>query len=348
MGTILLSLAELDEWEQLFRSSKEFADYRDDLRSQTERLRFVVTEALEAERSRLKPGDRNRVWLEISAADLLFLTEEQQNCVVVQAYRDAVPQDDFFAWDAARRQLQLFQRLGIRAELAEEVIGTLDKRIEHPKPDDGFHLILFAGHQVDLPGRTSSRFPAESEAAARKLIQQALGEVCGHGLAVEVWASAAPGGDILVHEICRDLKVESRVYLPMPKEIYARLTFGNGLDSWRTRFLELVWKREPVVFNDREGLPKWLVGSGFDPWERGNRWMLEMARTAGAARITLLALWDGKEQGEGAPGGTAHMVRIAQAAGDVDIVPIDTKPLVARVGPRAGGKTVRGCKKIGT
>ena len=47
--------------------------------------------------------------------------------------------------------------------------------------------------------------------------------------------------------------------------------------------------------------------------------MLEMARTRGAKKITLIALWDGKTLGD-APGGTAQMVQIARKAGTVDIV----------------------------
>jgi hypothetical protein len=76
-----------------------------------------------------------------------------------------------------------------------------------------------------------------------------------------------------------------------------------------------------------------LQGSGFDPWERGNRWVLEMAQTGGAGRITLLALWDGKVTGD-ARGGTADMIRIAQGAGVFDVQVIDagqllTDPVVA-------------------
>jgi len=52
-----------------------------------------------------------------------------------------------------------------------------------------------------------------------------------------------------------------------------------------------------------------------------------MALTAGAARITLIALWDGKDEGD-APGGTAHMVRLARDAGTVDVQVIDAQRLL--------------------
>ena len=54
---------------------------------------------------------------------------------------------------------------------------------------------------------------------------------------------------------------------------------------------------------------------------------MKMALTWGAERITLIALWDGKEAGD-APGGTAHMVRLAEDAGKVHIQRIDSLQLV--------------------
>jgi hypothetical protein len=52
-------------------------------------------------------------------------------------------------------------------------------------------------------------------------------------------------------------------------------------------------------------------------WERGNQWVLEMARASGAAKITLIALWDGQTVGD-APGGTGHMVGLVRDAGTIE------------------------------
>jgi hypothetical protein len=54
---------------------------------------------------------------------------------------------------------------------------------------------------------------------------------------------------------------------------------------------------------------------------------MQMALTWGAERITLVALWDGKTVGD-APGGTAHMVKLARDAGTIRIVPVDAKRLL--------------------
>jgi hypothetical protein len=143
---------------------------------------------------------------------------------------------------------------------------------------------------------------------------------------VQALASAAPGADILFHEACDELDIPSTLCLPMPSEDYARLAFRE-LDDWRSRFLRLQNRKEVLELSDQEGLPGWLHGADTDPWERGNRWVMEMALTSDARKMTLLALWDGKDEGD-APGGTAHMVGLARNAGRVHIKRIDTKELL--------------------
>ena len=78
------------------------------------------------------------------------------------------------------------------------------------------------------------------------------------------------------------------------------------------------------------GLPKWLQDTDTDEWERGNRWVLQLALSASAPKVSLIAVWDGKAIGD-AKGGTAHMVQIARAAGtvDVDVIALKNGVVVA-------------------
>ena len=266
--------------------------------------------------------DPDRFWAEISAADVLFLTLEGREQRVVSAYCDAIPFDKPFAWDAARGQLELFAALGVKAELARKVIREInscfneqDKKQRSPeeKPKKPVHLIVFAGHLVDAPGRSEPRFPPTREAQAKALIREAVEALRNDEYEFVGLASAAPGTDILAHEVCAELGMKSTICLPMPAKDYARLAFED-LDNWRTRFLDLQQDHEVLELSDRAGLPRWLSGSNVDSWERGNRWVMQMALTWGAKRITLVALWDGKMEGD-APGGTAQMVQLARDAG---------------------------------
>jgi hypothetical protein len=330
MGIIAQELALDPTWEDAFEDSEQATAYKSKLGRQVEALRSSVRLAIDAAIERLPPGSKEAVWENISRADLLFLTEEPDQRVI-RAYRDAVPKNNAFAWDSTKGQLQLFASLDIRADRARRIISALDAYVERTSSDPGLHLVVAVGHRIDEPGRTVPRFPADREQAARALFRHALEELKAPESKLRVIASAAPGTDIIVHELCNELGIESTVCLPMPSPEFAGSIFG-GLDSWRSRFFALLNGPQPLCLSDQEGLPRWLRASGFDPWERGNRWVLEMAQTFGARKLTLLALWDRKTTGD-ARGGTADMVRIAERAGVFDVRVIDASQLLTTGGP---------------
>lgn len=325
MGTILLDLAGSAAWFNAFESDKEADQYREKLEEEVSALRWLVSTAVTASLRRLDRADPDRVWANISKADMLFLKDPGHEDRVIGAYRDAIPKDKPFAWDATRGQLELLADLGVQSALATSVIKAMDARFPDGKESKPIHLVVFAGHRVDAPGRPEPRFPQEQEGRARTLIHEQLRELLDDTREVVVLASAAPGADILAHELCTELGLTSLICLPMPPDEFAGSVFEN-LDRWRTRFLDLRKEHKVLVLSDRQGLPRWLQNRGVNPWERGNRWVLKMALTWGAERITLLALWDGKTAGD-EPGGTAHMVKLAEAAGRVHIRRIDSTQL---------------------
>ena len=329
MGTIFLDLSEEEDgsWKAGFDDDEAAEMYRHELAKDVEVLRWLVPASVEAGLRRLSGLDPQHVWAEISKADVLFLNEQNEQRVV-NRYRNVIPRDNPFAWDAAKEQLGLFIRLGVKADLANKVIAAVEAELPIQQPaaeDKPVHIVVFAGHRVDDPGRAEARFPAEQEGRAKNLIRDALSGL-DEDYRVQALASAAPGADILFHEVCDELDIPSTLCLPMPSEDYARLAFRE-LDDWRSRFLRLQDRKDVLELSDREGLPGWLHGADTDPWERGNRWVMEMALSSEAKEITLLALWDGKDEGD-APGGTAHMVGLARNAGRVHVKRIDTKRLL--------------------
>jgi hypothetical protein len=334
-GTIALALSDGDVWQDTFDNSDQANAYKGELKRQVEALRPMVSQAIEAALARTDLSDDERLWAKISAADLMFLVEERSKRVV-EAYKNAIPRNGRFAWDAAKGQLQLFALLAIKSDLANEVIGTMDALVDRSEPDKVarsepdkkvLHTIVFAGHRVDEAGREKPRFPPDGETKARDLIREKLKAVVDASTRVHVLSSAAPGSDILCHEICRELAIDSTICLPMPKESFGRLVFSDE-ENWRARFLELASSRPVLQLSDQEDLPRWLRSSGLNAWERGNRWVLEMAQASGAVKVTLIVLWDGKTTGD-APGGTAHMVGLARDAGTVVEARIDAGQLTA-------------------
>lgn len=327
MGTILLDLSKESNWFDAFESDSDADNYLEKLEQQVSSLRIMIPIAVSAGLRQLKAGDPRRMWAQISKADMLFLTNTQREGRVISAYRDAIPKDKPFAWDSARGQLNLFMTLGIQSDLANKIITEIDNRIPDQKKSKSMHIIVFAGHRVDTEGRGIARFPAPSEDRACDLIRNAIGDVCNDQQETIVLASAAPGADILAHEVCGELNLKSIVCLPMPADDYASLVF-EGLDSWRNRFLELKRRHKILQLSDQVGLPRWLSDSDVNPWERGNQWVMNMALAWGADRITLVVLWDQKPAGD-APGGTAQLVELAEKAGNIHIRRIDSNQLLA-------------------
>ena len=328
IATILLDLsADEEAWMDIFDTDEEAEATRAKLETHHASLREVVPLAVEGALARLSESDPERLWAKVSEADLLFLLNGDRKRRIVNAYRAAIPREKAFAWDAVRGQLGLFADIGFKEELAREVVQALDAHFEKegdsPKP---LHVVVFAGHRVDGPARESPRFPPSREEHARSLIREEMQKLVDEEHEVVALGSAAPGTDILAHEVCDELGIPSTICLPMPEKDTARLAF-DGLDGWRNRFLELKAKHDVFTLSDQEGLPRWLEGSRLDPWERANRWVMKMAQTWGAAKVSLVALWDGKPAGDAA-GGTAQVVKLAEDSGTVHVKKIDANQLL--------------------
>jgi hypothetical protein len=128
--------------------------------------------------------------------------------------------------------------------------------------------------------------------------------------------------------VCADLGLKSRLCLPITADAVAEQAFPNA-DQWRSRFLSVVetHQHDLLLLGDQAELPRWLQGrAGVDVWERGNRWVMQLAQSWGAHRMTLLVLWDGED--DGGTGGTAHMVRMARAIGRFELDIIDSRQLL--------------------
>lgn len=335
MGRILRELADQPTWANLFKGNKKEAQRaREDLDSELPALTHVVDASVR--RAVAQESGDEKMYAEISAADLLFLTQPDEEwqadpSAIVQAYRDAVPANNAWAFDATGGQLKLFRKLGFRAPVVDAVLAALER--EPAAAKKAAHLVVFTGHGVDAPGTPADRrrFPPQGEDRARALVKEqlaALQAAAGQAETLTLLASGAPGADILAHDVAKELGITRRLCLPMPAEDVSRLAF-KGLDAWKNRFLALAEElkdKHTLQLADHAELPRWLQGRGIDPWSRGNRWVLKLAKTWGAQRVTVLALWDGQDSGRN--GGTEQMVRLARGEGNFRFVHISTAPLL--------------------
>lgn len=294
----------------------------DALRAETGPLTAGVGLSIEATTAQKGASE---IWLRITAADLRLFTCATP-AEAVAAYRSALQGAPPFAAESVTRQLELYRDLGVLQDKVAAVLAAIATAHSAPhksvRPD---HVILFTGHRIDSPGRKSARFPPACETEARDAIVSALRNIrdTGAGRLLGV-AGAACGGDILFHEVCRELGIDTLVCLAMPPDRYIK---ASVLPEWVDRFHRVVGIGEVPLLAEEGRMPAWLTDKpGYDIWQRNNLWELCIALAQDAKRVTLVALWDG-QQGDG-PGGTEHMIQIARKRGS-EIQILDTRAICA-------------------
>jgi hypothetical protein len=317
----------------MFKNSVKAKLFAAELQEDLPRMAHVVAAAIEHGLEHCNEDDRK--WAAISEVDLRFLVDDEATLQtdpsgIAAQYESALTGCKPFFRDAMISQLELFALVGLRADVAQAVIAEL-RRAALPEAEAPIspHLVVFAGHAIDEPMREMPRFPATAEPRARELILERLVALQARHAALVVLASAAPGADILVHEICAELKVPTVLCLPMPARVVAAQSFGT-LDGWRNRLSAVAQRHggNARVLQEGPELPLWLDPRKAELWERGNRWMIRSAEAFDCDGRTLLALWD-KDEGNQATGGTAHLVRLARQSGLFEIDVIDSRTLLA-------------------
>jgi hypothetical protein len=176
--------------------------------------------------------------------------------------------------------------------------------------------ILFSGHMIDAPGRTSPRFPPALEPAVTTALRQALDRLRPGRDDVAI-SSGACGGDLLFAEAVLERGVPQRLYLPFDEPTFLEQSVNFADDRWPERYRAVVARAHLFLAPDVLGpLPE-----GADPFERVNVWMLEEARRIGGTAVSFICLWNG-EGGDG-PGGTKHMIdAVRESGGTVEWIDI--------------------------
>jgi hypothetical protein len=338
MVTILLGLADMDEWKESHDSEEQAGAERSRLEKSRTMLIAAVELALKtAARTAAFSGERD-IWLEISKADLAFASGELKPARIAQRYRDALAGAERFYLTAMRRQLEIFRDLDVHREAAVAALAVADE-LDRALPADPTaqvapaRILVFTGHRVDALGRKEPRFPRteEAETKARQMIAAAidseLADATGEVVGI---AGGASGSDILFHELCLERGIKTTLFILSGRDPFVAKSVADSGPGWITRFDKLYRQLPARVLGDSDEpmmLPRWSRSlSTYSVWERNNRWTLQNALVYGAAKTTLIALWDQKT-GDG-PGGTEHMVRAASERG-ARVVILDAKKLLS-------------------
>ena len=331
MLTIQTKLAELmpEIWAERFDDDDTAQRELKSRHTQVEKLSASVDFSLKSTTERLEREQRSDVWSEISEADLCLLTSDRP-ARVSNAYRRALVNAHAFISDAVRRQLSLYQDLGLLKENVEAVLNVLGPAsVEAPALSSPKRVLLFTGHMIDSPGRAEPRFPPYMVEVAKQKIAEAVAaeQKLASGIAYGI-AGAASGGDILFHQVCEQLNIPTQIYLAVPRDLYIVASVVPAGPWWVEEFNRLVQTHPVRVMGESLELPRWLQDKPeYNVWQRNNLWNLHNAlAAAGGENVTLIALWNGAS-GDG-PGGTADMVTVAQQRGAKTII-LDTNQIFA-------------------
>jgi hypothetical protein len=316
-----------DVWKEGFEDDEDANHHFGEKKEELAYLRGSVTLSLEAAKARLERAGEKDTWFDITLADLAFLTSDRP-LYVANRYRRALAGAQDFEIDAVRRQLEMYEQLGVMTANVTAALGAIPvPELPEEKPP---HALLFTGHRIDSPGREQPRFPADKEDAARhaieEVVEKELARVDGQVIGI---AGGASGGDILFHEVCADLNIPTTLYLAMPRDEYVKESVRDGGPGWVDRFDRLYERLPRRELSRSKELPPWLRSRpesmpDYTIWQRNNLWSLFNAMGCGSHLVTLIALWDG-EAGDG-PGGTKDMVNKADESGAKTIL-LDTKKI---------------------
>jgi len=314
-------------WQDGFDAAADAGQKLAKLKEWRADLAAGVRLAVESRQVALQRTGENDVWLEISTADLILLTSSRP-ARVGQAYKKALAGASEQARDAVQRQLLRYQPLGILKQQAQAALDTISPFTQPVKTQKTpSHAILFTGHRIDPPGRSTPRFPAAKEKQAREMILAAVAKekakAPGNLFAI---SGGASGGDILFQEVCEELNIPSQMYLVLPKNDYIKASVADAGPDWVDRFNRLCDEVQPKILSESDRLPRWLrAKKNYNIWQRSNLWMFHSALCLSQDHLTLIALWNGAT-GDGA-GGTEDMVERAQNRG-ATFIHLDARKLL--------------------
>jgi hypothetical protein len=307
-----LARAQPEEWSAPFDSDSKATEALEALEGRARQLVGGVELAIEAKQLALArqrtPDAEAKLWTDISAADLAFLTATRPKAVS-QKYRQVLSDAPSFAVDAVRNQIKIFERLGLRLPFVAEALSVTGAGDSGSTMEIKGRVLLFTGHMVDAEDRKTPRFPrtAAAEAEAKRMIREAVIQEreLGRNELTGI-AGGACGSDILFHEVCEELGIPTNLFLAVKRDLFVVESVRRGGPGWVERFNRLCERVPPRELSESTQLPIWLRSKkDYSIWQRNNLWMLFNALVLHLP-LTLIALWDhGPADG---PGGTTDLV----------------------------------------
>lgn len=193
---------------------------------------------------------------------------------------------------------------------AEEKSGG-DERRRPPR-----QVLLFSGHMVDTPDRSTPRFPPGKEGVAAQKIAAAL-DALGASPEDVAFTQGACGGDLLFSEACLRRDVKLHWLQPHREADFIRKSVLRGGEQWLQRYHAARDRLAGPIRAAPDELGDLAPGSAPGAaYTRCNLWLLSTALEFGPDRLRFICLWDGAE--DNGSGGTAHLYNeVKRRAGQI-------------------------------
>lgn len=242
---VVLELAarDLRSWQTRFETDEDADTEIRRLESEVTWLTETVRASLDTQRTRSCRDGTADPWLDVSVADLRFLTCGDTDRVAA-AYEVAM--SSAMTQAAVRSitdQVEIYRDLGVLVENAKATLAVLPKVGAETRVK--VQPIVFSGHMIDSARRPSPRFPADKERVARDAIRDRVAAIKEKvitefaqnesGADVIGIAGASDGGDLLFHEVCLELGIKTHVLLPVPELDYRRTALSRQASRWAER-----------------------------------------------------------------------------------------------------------------
>jgi tetratricopeptide (TPR) repeat protein len=271
-------------WEDTHDSPADAARHSATLKEDLARLTAAVSLSIEI--AKRQSGVEMDIDLRIGQAQLALLSSKKSERVK-SAYLSVVEYASPADIAELRRFLAGFEEIDVltASVVAASEIAIGKTHIASAKSEAPTRVLMFRGYGPELLPR---------EVQVKKWLQEQIeAEVAAiQGGGLLAIAGGCCGGDILFHEICRELGVRSCMHLPFTPDQYVPRFVQCEDPQWIERFRILTTTVPLSLMQASPEMPKWLSDQGaYTFLERWNSWMLAVARST-AADVTLVAICD--------------------------------------------------------
>lgn len=250
-------------------------------------------------------GDKADYWTLVSYAELKLLTSDDID-TVIRAYRKAITASrrNIFFLHSSLSQLELLKAVGLRTRFVQAGIQLIEEEFarlnyneggevttskKSHKSNQGGRALLFTGYMIDYPRKDKKVFPTEKESEIRQEIRKKIEKFKPGPNDRAYLAGLSAGSEIIFAELCVEMGLKVKVYLPTTDSTYMREFVSPAGDAWGERFYKI--RNHPLVteINQQEALGNPKDGDSRN--ERNNRWALYSALgRGGISKVRLIAV----------------------------------------------------------